>query len=238
LRFCDAVGLSRSVYSHISDEPRLEDLPSYKAFSDIMLPLLKGYPVIDAMSNPDFFDAGVVKTPVPASEEIEAFMAKPIAERWTYFCCAQYKSSPNRFFSMPSARNRVLGWLLFAYDIGGFLHWGYNFWLDCDSGRLLDPWGINEDAQEFIGGDAFLVYPGEDQRPLPSIRQMVLHEALCDLRALRTLEAFIGRDEVLERMRDWLGMSLSFSSYPLDPETLLAARRKLNAALVEEESRR
>ena len=95
---------------------------------------------------------------------------------------------------MPSARNRILGWQLYRHQIEGFLQWGYNFWFTFLSRRFIDPYAVTDSGEAFPSGDSFIVYPGENGEPVPSIRQLVFHEALQDMRALQLLESRIGRE--------------------------------------------
>ncbi len=42
--------------------------------------------------------------------------------------CTRQQICFQQIFSIPSQRNRVLGYQLYKYNVKGFLHWGYNFW--------------------------------------------------------------------------------------------------------------
>ena len=67
----------------------------------ILTPLFT--PPID--SDYDFYEKGLVKTPVPANDRIDPLFKANIKDFWTYYCCGQYLKVSNRF-----------------------LQWGYNFW--------------------------------------------------------------------------------------------------------------
>ena len=75
-----------------------------------------------------------------------------------YYCCGQYKKVANRFFSMPSARNRILGVQLYKYNIKGFLQWGYNFWYSQFSLSEIDPYLTTDSGGAFPSGDPFTKY--------------------------------------------------------------------------------
>lgn len=79
---------------------------------------------------------------------------------WVYYCCAQSSLVPNRFFAMESARNRIMGVLMYLYGIKGFLHWGYNFYNSKFSLHPVDPYRVTHADYAFPSGDPFLVYPG------------------------------------------------------------------------------
>jgi hypothetical protein len=143
---------------------------------------------------------------------IEPFAGK-VPALWTYYCCSQHKDYvPNRFFSMPSLRNRVLGVLMYKYEVRGFLQWGYNFWYSQLSVREIDPFTVTDAGKAFPSGDAFVVYPGENGTPLLSLRLKVFYEALQDMRALQLLEQHIGRDATEALLEEGFEQPLSFTT--------------------------
>lgn len=220
------------VYFHISDEPSTAHLDSYRAAKHQVEDLLAGCPVIDALSSFDFYRQGLVEHPVPANDHIQPFLDAGVPDLWVYYCCAQGLDVPNRFFAMPSARNRIMGVLLYANDIKGFLHWGYNFYFNQYSRGLADPYAVTHCDYAFPSGDPYLVYPGPDGTPLPSLRAEVQSEALTDLRALQTLEAHIGRPAVMQLIRARAeNAAMTFRSYPRDDAYLLALREAVFDAL-------
>ena len=62
---------------------------------------------------------------------------------------------------------------------------------------------------------------------------MVQNEAINDYRALYALESRMGRDKVMELIRQEAGMELSFRQYPKGNEFILNLREKVNALLAE-----
>jgi hypothetical protein len=223
-------GLENQCYFHISDEPLLEHMPWYRSASELMQAHLGDFPIIDALTNVEYYEQGLVKGPIPANDHIEPFLERKVPELWTYYCCVQYRQVSNRFFNMPSARNRVIGVQLYKFQIAGFLHWGYNFWNTQYSLQALDPFRVTDAGRSFPSGDAFLVYPGEEG-PIESIRLEVFYEGLQDLRALQLLESLVGRDQVLVLIEEGLTEPLSFSRYPSDAEWLLGLRESVNQAI-------
>ena len=144
------------------------------------------------------------------------------------YCCGQCKDVPNRFYAMPSSRNRILGVLLYLYRIEGFLHWGYNFYNAQYSLRPIDPYRVTHAGHAFPSGDPYLVYPGPDGQPLSSIRAEVQADALFDLRALLQLESLAGRAFVEELIFGLSGMRrLTFADYPKEPAFLLNLRERV-----------
>ena len=121
----------------------------------------------------------------------------------------------NRFFSMPSSRNRIIGVQIYKYGISGFLHWGYNFYYSQYSLRKLNPYEETDGGGAFPSGDAFSVYPYRDT-VIPSLRQKVFSNALEDIRLLQLLETKIGKARVIEEIDAVAGKSITFSQYPTD----------------------
>nr|WP_051253595.1 glycoside hydrolase domain-containing protein [Paenibacillus alginolyticus] len=191
--------------------------------------------MIDALSDYDFYDKGLVEYPIPANNHMEPFLENNVPNLWTYYCCVQYRDVANRFFVFPSVRNRVLGLQLYKFQIAGFLHWGYNFWYSQYSKKAIDPFRVTDAGQGFPSGDAFLVYPGE-QGPVESLRLEVFYEAIQDLRALELLESQIGRDAVLLLLEECLEKPITFSDYPNDADWLLGKREQINRKIAESSS--
>ncbi len=216
----------------LSDEPQLEQLEEYRRRVELVEPLLEGIPTIEALSNFDFYETGLVKCPVPANNHIAPFVGR-VPELWTYYCCGQEQKVPNRFMAMPSRRNRIMGVLAFVYDLAGFLQWGFNFYYTQHSMRAIDPFAVTDGGMAFPAGDPFLVYPGTDGEPLDSIRHEVFFEGLQDLRALRLLEKRIGRAAVLELINAGLEQPVSMEEYPRSDAWLLGLRNRVYAKLAE-----
>jgi len=220
-------GLEKRSYFHISDEPNTDHIESYSKAGSIIYRHLSEFPVMDALSDYKFYEMGLVKNPIPSNNHIEDFLENQVKNLWTYYCCGQYKKVSNRFFNMPSARNRILGFQLYKFDIKGFLHWGYNFWYSQYSKYPINPFLKSDAGYAYPSGDAFLVYPGKDG-PLESLRLEVFYEALQDLRALTLLESKIGREAVLAILEEGLNEPISFSEYPRDANWLLNKREQIN----------
>ncbi len=224
-------GLMKNVFFHISDEPHIDHLESYKYGADLLRPLIGDIPIIDALSSIDFYDKGVVGIPIPANNHIEPFYERNIPKLFTYYCVSQWNKVPNRFFAMPSARNRILGVLLYTYNVSGFLQWGYNFWYTQYSLKQdINPFQITDAGGAFPGGDSFAVYPGKNG-PVDSLRHEVFTEGLQDMRALCLLEEKIGRQAVLDMIHEGLYYKLTMERYPQDAAWLLGLRDRVNHML-------
>lgn len=233
VEFIDEMGIRDCVYFHVSDEPSCIDYRIYKKRASVIRSLFPGFKIIDALSDFKFYNKGVVEYPIPANDHAEKFAGKT-KEFWTYYCCAQHRENvSNRFFSMPSERNRILGIQLYIYEAVGFLQWGYNFWYKQFSKGAIDPYKITDAGKAFPSGDAFVVYPAKNGTPLNSLRLKVFYDALEDLRALRLLESKIGRDKVLKLIENEAGQKITLKSYPKNKEFILNLREKVNIAIKE-----
>ena len=233
LTFLDSKGVKDKCFYHVSDEPGWQHQENYKACSELIRELVDGAPVIDALSNIEFYNSGLVKHPIPCNNHIEPFVDAKVDPLWTYYCISQREKVPNRFFNFPSYRNRVMGVLMYKYDIYGFLQWGYNFWYSQFSiDQKLDPFKSTDAGRGFASGDAFMVYPGEDG-PVDSIRNEVMFEALQDLRALRKLESLQGREATVALIEDGLDYELKMTDYPRSAEWLLDLRERINKCIAQ-----
>jgi hypothetical protein len=225
-------GLQKRVYFHCSDEPYEAHLEQYKANKEIMVRHLKGFPIMDALSHVEYYEQGIVTTPVPSEVVLEKFLAAGMKERWTYYCCGPTTVFSNRFIHMPSSRNRIFGALLYVYDIEGFLHWGFNFYYSGLSRYPIDPYRCNDSGYFFPAGDAFMVYPGKDGVPEDSIRYEVFYEALQDQRVLEKLGSLVDRDAVLKELNKLApGGKMKIDNYPKGEKAVLALRNKINSML-------
>ena len=186
---------------------------------------------MEAVSEYEYYAKGLVDIPVCATDFIEPFLEKRPPVLWSYYCCAQAKEVPNRFISMPSWRNRIYGVLLYWHHIDGFLHWGFNFYNSILSRKKINPYETVDADGGFPAGDPFMVYPGKNGIPEESIRLMVQDEAIGDYRALCLLEEKIGREQVMDLIRQEAGMELSFRQYPRNAEFVLGLREKVNGLL-------
>ncbi len=228
--YTDKKGITDKCFIHCSDEPGLDDIENYRKASDAVRKYFPAYEHIDALSDYDFYKEGLIGTPVPEEGRIDDFKGN-VPKLWTYYCCGQFRNNlPNRFFAMPSIKTRILGTLLYKYECTGFLQWGFNFYYSQYSKHPIDPYKISDAGEAFPSGDAYIVYPGENGIPLPSIRQKVFYDGFQDMSALKALERKYSREYVLGLIKEQLG-DITFTDYPLDNKTFLNFRYKVNECL-------
>ena len=219
------LGIADNCYFHISDEPAIKpetgrnDLPAYKSAKEFVKPLLADFKFIDALSNIDFYEQGLVDIPIPATNHITPFLDKALPERWCYYCCSQGEKVGNRFFAMPSYRNRILGVQMYLTDMDGFLQWGYNFYYTAGAVRKIDPYLTSDGGEAWPSGDPYSVYPAENGA-IESIRTKVFYEGLQDRMLLKLLEQKLGKEGTRQLVEEIAMMPITFAEYPRDAEFL------------------
>jgi hypothetical protein len=219
-----------TVVYHISDEPDgAEGLLTYGAARDVVIDLLLGCKVVDALSDFRFYESGIVPNPVVATDALAPYLTAGVDDLWVYYCVGQHRDVANRFISQPSVRNRVIGHQLFAFEAAGFLHWGFNYYYSYLSERAIDPFKETCAGGAFLAGDAFIVYPGQDGHALASIRFKVFAAAMADYRAMQALRDLAGRDAVMRAIdTDGKGGHLTFESFSYEPDHYRRSREELN----------
>lgn len=231
IKFIDKNKIREKCFVHVSDEPSKSHLKIYRKHAALYEEIFPGFATFDALSDYSFYKTGAVKLPVPCESDIEDFAGR-VPELWTYYCCGQDDNYlPNRFIAMPSLRNRILGFLMYKYDIKGFLHWGYNFYNLQYSVKPINPYEITDAGGSFPAGDSFVVYPAKDKTPLASLRLKVFYDGFQDMMALQLLESKIGREKTLALIE--AEQELNFTSYPHSEKWLLETREKINQMIKE-----
>lgn len=224
------LGVLENCLFHVSDEPSIDHLEGYIKAKNILKPLIGDCPIIDALSNYEFYRTGAVERPVPAVNHIEPFIENNTPHLWSYYCISQHKDVANVFIGMPSYRNRIYAEQLYKYNIEGILQWGYNFYYARYSDYPVNPFMDPDWDGYSLAGDTFQVYPGPKGEPWESIRMMVSMHAVQDLRAFELLESLAGRDEVLRLIEGDLPEEekITFSAYPRRADYILSLREKVN----------
>ncbi len=214
---------------HISDEPTLETLDNYKAAKEAIFDLISDYKTIDALSDFEFYELGVLANPVPTTTHAMPFIEANVPDLWIYYACCELVDYTNCYVAMPSWRTRSLGFQLYKYEnITGFLHWGYNYYNNRASGDAINPF-IDLGGEDWVpAGDTFVVYPGQDGTPLESIRMLTLEEALQDYRAMKLAERYYSHAEVVAAIEQVLGEPITFKRCAHSEEEMLAIRSAVN----------
>ena len=226
-------GEDKKCYFHVSDEPNEDHLESYKAGKEAIADILDGYPIMDALSNFDFYSRGIVDMPIPASDRIGPFLDAKIEGLWTYYCCGQCVGVSNRLVAMPSWRNRAIGTQMYRYDIKGFLQWGYNFYSNRFSHDETEPYSDLSGEFWVPAGDTFSVYPAPDGTALESLRLVVFNEGISDMRAMKLCEKLVGKDETVRLIETAYGKKITFDDCPHTAAEMMRIRAAINERIRE-----
>lgn len=205
-------------FFHVTDEPRLCWMDAYEDAAHFIYKQLEGFQIGDALFDYEFYEKGLVQTPIVNLDHIEKFLgrAEPI---WLYYTGAHcYDYFPNRIIGMPQARGRILGVQLYYYRLQGFLHWGFNAHHNNLSRRIIDPSVSPEMGGDFCAGSSYIAYPyGRDAQP--STRLITFRDAMQDVRALQLLENRIGRETAVEVIKKHIP-DIGFHSRVTDAQLL------------------
>ncbi len=236
--FSAAYGILDRWVFHVSDEPNLSQLEQYRLVSDVVRSHVWGAPVADAISNTEYVSEGLIGAPVAEINHADAFAAVCHTDRtdpqyteqtnriplWLYYTGGP-SSVSNRMLHNTPARTRILGAILYRYGATGFLHWGYNYYYDRMSVGCFDP-STDGCGYKQMAGSPYLVYPGLDGKPIPSIREKLMLEAMQDLHALLRAEEVLGTERILSLLREAFGAIVDYRTIP-EADMLLRFRKKL-----------
>lgn len=218
---------------HITDEPYLSYIDHYKALKDVVADELKGYKIIDALSDFEFYKEGVLEHPIPTTTSAPSFIEADVKDLWVYYACGQVENYSNCYLAMPSWRTRSIGMQLYKYNLDGFLHWGFNYYNNRASGDAINPY-MELSGEDWVpAGDCFVVYPDSDGTPLESIRLMTLEEAMQDVRAMQLCESLYSHGEIVAAIEAELGDELNFTRCAHSSKEMLGVREKINQMIKE-----
>ena len=77
-------------------------------------------------------------------------------------------------------------------------------------------------------GDSISVYPGFRGEPLESLRLVVFHDAVQDIRAMQLCESLYSKEEVVSEIERIFGKELTFYTCARDADTILKIRERIN----------
>lgn len=222
----DELGFKGHYFFHLSDEPHPEHYEAFDKARRAIWHLVEDCPVRDALGNYAMYERGAVCGPIVSNSHIEEFIEKGVKNLWVYYCCSQGRNTSNRFLSMPGYRTRVMGAQMYNAEAIGFLQWGYNFYYSTRSRYAINPYLVNDSDYAFPAGDAFIVYPDCDGKPLKSLHGVLFEQALLDLRAMKAAEARVGREKVMQAVESH--GKISYIKYPRGEAYLLTLRDTAN----------
>ena len=231
--FAKKMDIEDKLFFHISDEPTLENSPTYGKAVEVISPLLQGRKSGDALDDPGFYHNGFVKTPIVAIAGADKFYGN-CHDMWLYYTCGYYgedgfEKCSNRLITTKPYRTEILGLHLYRYKASGFLHWGYNYYYDRMSRGIFDPKADPCGYKQYPGA-SYIVYPGMGCA-LPSLRGKYMSVAINDLRLLKALEEKIGYEKVMDICEEYFGEKISKFTIPDSMEKMLGFRELIKEKL-------
>jgi hypothetical protein len=211
-------------FFHLSDEPHGEEhLENYKVFREYLREIAPWMNVMDALSDVKFAQLGLTDTPIAIEDKLMDFLDRDVP-CWTYYCCGPRGKYLNHLMDTPLTKIAMHGLLCYRFNVGGFLHWGYNFWYKRNTTDLIDPFNVSDAGNwpEWPYGDTFLVYPGENG-PIDSIRWETISLAFQDYQLLQSM-GISKEDKLLNEFR-------SFADFPKSEKARSVIRQKIFARI-------
>ena len=117
---------------------------------------------------------------------------------------------------------------MYKYNIVGFLNWGYNFYNTMLSYNTLNPYTDTCGDGWVPAGDTFSVYPAADGTAHESLRIIVFHEALQDIRAMQLASVLCGKEAVVKTIEDAFGKTVTFNACARSADDILRVRQAVN----------
>ncbi|MEG0692508.1 MAG: DUF4091 domain-containing protein [Oscillospiraceae bacterium] len=207
----------------LADEPQTHNDIAYRAMAAVFRKYLPSIPIVDAVETVNL--GGGVDVWVPKQDTYEknknAFdCLKNVGENiWFYTCAFPAGQIMNRSMDLPLTVSRLVLWMGFGYDLSGFLHWGFNYYIGSDiwnsaccphKGKLLP------------AGDAHVVYPGQNS-VWPSMRFEAQRGGAEDYELLMQLAKYD-----YEKAQELTArVCTSFRSYTSDSNIFCKVRREL-----------
>ena len=223
-------GIAEQTYFHICDEPRLTVIENYRRAYSLIKPNIGRCKTVDALSDFDFVEEGLVEIPITLICELKKFLENKLPEQWIYYACVPQKDYINCHLAMSLSRVRMLGFLLYKYDIKGFLHWGLNFYYCPSSKYAINPYLTTSVDHRYPSGDPFVLYPAHDG-VYHSMRGKVTLDAMNDLALCQMLEEKIGRDAIVKMIDEEAGMDIYFNRFPEEADFFTRLRDKMISML-------
>ncbi len=152
---------------------------------------------------------------------------------WLYVCCGPTPPYANFFVDQPGIDHRIVFWQTWARHCTGFLYWRVNYWHGMfpeipENAQWPDEtWDLANLAtyKEFkVNGDGWLLYPGPDMEPWPSVRLENIRDGIEDYEYLHLLRELAPEHELLRLPDDVAG---SFTEFTRTPERLTELRKAL-----------
>jgi hypothetical protein len=216
----------------ISDEPFVQHEPSYAKTVEEVHVVAPSIKCIEAVETEYLGDLDIY---VPKLSHLNLWYPRFESLRqqghqvWFYVCCHPLGRYPNRFLDQSLLKARVLFWILYLYQLDGYLHWGLNQF------RSGDPYIEQGIAKDLPPGDRAIAYPGKNGL-VGSLRFSAQRDGLEDYEylwlledKLRSIKDQVANDDFwLDPRRRPLELCRrvirSFDDYTRDADVLLETR--------------
>ena len=210
------------------DEPQVPSSMTYRALCGFFRKAVPGIKIIDPIETPDIHascDIHVVKQACYDKDK-EAYdkLRETSDELWVYTCGFPTGYWMNRANDLPLAATRLPTWMSVRYNMKGFLHWGYNAYLDCmDSMKdTMYPCTYKGEDRFYPAGNHAIIY-GDKDNFYESVRAHVQRISAVDAELLMMLKE---KDEKLcYSLIDTV--CKNFNEYTNDPATIDNAHKQL-----------
>lgn len=252
--------LPQQVYLYGYDEPQPEHYPFLREAYRRIREVAPGFPIMQTIGDPQPEAlAGLVDIWCPLTPSLASdFYAKRRQAGdtlWTYVCCSPKPPFANFFVDEPAIDHRIVFWQARQHGATGLLYWSTSWWdglPTAASGKPCFPDApirfteLGTYKTFKANGDGFLLYPGKNMSPLPSIRLEAIRDGIEDYESLAMLSRLVeqarrlppARQPPMELMKHAEALSLvpesisrGMTDYTKDPNTLFDRRRQINETI-------
>ena len=115
-----SLGIEKSTFFHISDEPNEDQIESYSWAKAPLLPPARGFSDYRRSLRLQLYEGGIINNRYRAINDIESFIKKASHTRGRIIAAVGAASSAIAFFGIPLSTTRIIGFQLFKYGIEGF----------------------------------------------------------------------------------------------------------------------
>ncbi|HPO12905.1 MAG TPA: FG-GAP-like repeat-containing protein [Candidatus Hydrogenedentes bacterium] len=216
----DVMEMNAWIKSFLPEWPRLETSAPEQALAggvDIWCPTI------------DNFNPAFLKTRMAQGDRL-----------WMYTVWGR----PGIMIEFPATDHRLMFWECWKYGAEGFLYWGTTHWDLNTQGEErwpARPW-ITYNRQPGHNGCGYMVYPGPDGTPLPSVRMSVARDGIEDfeyftlLQSLLTSKGALAPEPLRKQAEEELAVDpkvvMDNKRFTENPEDILNARARI-AELIE-----
>ncbi len=147
----------------LADEPQTYNDDTYRILAVMFRKFLPNVRIIDAVETTNL--GGGIDVWVPKQDTYEKWrdayetLKKAGEEMWFYTCAFPAGRIMNRSMDLPLIVSRAVLWMGAKYQLTGFLHWGFNYYIGED---IWNSACCPHKGALLPAGDAHVVYPGKN----------------------------------------------------------------------------